>query len=122
LTLPDLSGSQQALAEYRGKRLLLVFSDPDCDPCQRLAPELARLHQQHCANDLEVVMISRGGAEANATKAKEHGIAFPILLQQHWEACKSYSVIALPTGFLIDKRGAVAKDVAIGPEEILQLV
>jgi len=31
--LPDLEGNQHALVEYRGKRVLLVFSDAECGPC-----------------------------------------------------------------------------------------
>src|SRR5437868_15415637 len=38
--LPDLNGGYVALDDYRGRRVLLVFSDPDCGPCDQLAPQL----------------------------------------------------------------------------------
>jgi len=31
--LPDLDGQTRSLDEFRGRRLLLVFSDPSCGPC-----------------------------------------------------------------------------------------
>src|SRR6266481_8699071 len=40
--LPRLDGGELALEELRGKRVLLVFSDPHCGPCQVLALELER--------------------------------------------------------------------------------
>jgi peroxiredoxin len=122
-TLPDLAGTPRSLTELcEGKRLLLVFSDPDCRPCQELVPKLVQLQHQHCANNLEVVIISRGGVEANAAKVEAHNITFPLLLQQRWEISKKYGVVAIPAGYLIDERGIVAKDVAIGSEAILRLM
>lgn len=121
-SLPDLAGTPRSLTELReGKSLLLVFSDPDCRPCQELVPKLVQFQQQHCANNLEVVIISRGGMEANAAKVEEHNITFPLLLQQRWEISKKYGVVAIPAGYSIDDHGIVAKDVAIGSEAILHL-
>src|SRR5262249_24884822 len=41
--LPDLSGRTVSLEDYRGRKLMLVFTDPHCQPCDEIAPELARL-------------------------------------------------------------------------------
>jgi peroxiredoxin len=120
-SLLDLTGTQRTLAEFRGKRVLLVFAGPECGPCQELTPDLERLHQQHRTNNLEVVMISRGEPEANRTKAGKHGVTFPILLQRHWEVSKEYAMFFAPAGYLIDERGVIAKDVAIGADAILRL-
>ena len=121
-TLPDLAGEQRTLAEFRGKRVLLVFSDTECGPCQALVPELAELHQLHQANNLEVVMISRGGEKANKDKAEQHCLSFPVLLQRRWEVSRKYGIFATPVGYLIDEEGVFAKDVAVGSKAILALV
>src|SRR2546430_6617905 len=82
--LPRLDGrGDLALCELRGRRVLLVFSDPHCGPCNALAPELENFHREH--PEMEVVMISKGEPKDNRAKAKEHGITFPIVLQQQWE-------------------------------------
>src|SRR5207237_8655066 len=53
--LPRLDGrGELALSQLRGKRVLLVFSSPECGPCNTLAPELETLHRQH--SELQVVM------------------------------------------------------------------
>jgi len=121
-TLPDLGGEQRTLAEFRGKQVLLVFSDTGGGPCQAMVSELAELHRRHRGDNLEVVMVSRGGEEANRAKAEEHGLSFPVLLQRRWEVSRKYGIFATPVGYLIDEEGVVAKDVAVGSDTILQLV
>src|SRR6266571_6935614 len=45
--LPRLDGGELSLEELRGKRVLLVFSDLHCGPCQVLAPHLGKFHREH---------------------------------------------------------------------------
>jgi len=108
-----------SLAGFRGQRVLLVFSDPNCGPCDQLAPRLEELHQEHC--DLQVLVISRRDAEATGAKARALGLSFPIVMQQQWEISKKYGMFATPIGYLIDEEGIVAADVAVGVEPILAL-
>lgn len=118
--LPDLQGTQHSLAEYRGKPVLLVFSDPDCGPCQALAPDLVRLQQEQ-GDRLQIVMVSRGELAANLAKAGEHQFPFPVLLQKGWQVSKEYAMFATPIGYLIDERGRITSDVAVGADAIRQL-
>lgn len=120
-TLPDVNGRTVSLEQYRDRNVLLVFSDPQCGPCDALAPELARLHQKHAGNGLDFVMVGRGDPEQNKNKAIEHGIAFPVLLQEKWKLSKQYGIFATPVAFLIGKDGRIARNVATGRDEILAL-
>jgi peroxiredoxin len=119
--LPDLKGKTRSLVEFRGKRLLLVFSDVTCGPCEQMAPELVKRYE-HRPDDLEIVMISRGTLEDNQRKAKALGFPFPVLIQRGWEVSKEYAMFATPIGYLIDADGIIVSDVAVGPEPILALV
>ena len=119
-TLPDLDGEPVSLDDYRGHPLLLVFSDPGCGPCNMLAPELARFHRRH-RSALPVVMVSRGDVDANRAKAEEQGFEFPVLIQPGWRLSKEYGIFATPVAFLIDAEGTIAREVARGAAEILQL-
>jgi hypothetical protein len=42
-------------------------------------------------------------------------------MQRQWEISKEYGMFATPVGYLIDERGIVAKDVAMGVKPILAL-
>lgn len=119
--LPCLDGSERSLQDFRGRRVLLVFSDPHCGPCQALAPKLEKLHREH-AEKIQVVMISRGEPKENRAKVKEHGLTFPVLLQQRWEISRCYAMFATPVVYLIDEAGLIAHDVAVGVERIETLL
>ena len=120
--LPTVGGETLSLDTYRGQRMLLVFSDPYCGPCETLLPELARLHREMESGDLAVVMISRGEPQENQRKVEEHRVMFPIALQRKWEISKKYGIFATPVAYLIDEEGVIASEVASGPEAILALV
>jgi len=119
--LPDLQGRSVSLNDFRGRRVLLVFSDPHCGPCDELAPHLARLHQDHINNGLSVLLVGRGTAEENRGKAKQFGFQFPVVLQDKWKLSKEYGIFATPVAFLIGANGVIAKDVAVGKDAILAL-
>jgi peroxiredoxin len=118
-SLPLIPSGEVSLAGYRGKRLLLVFSDPHCGPCQVLAPRLEEVHRRR--SDLEILMISRGDREENLAKLREHGLSFPVALQKQWEISLKYGMFATPIGYLIDKAGIITRDVAVGSDAILEL-
>jgi peroxiredoxin len=120
--LPDLGGRMVSLEEYLGRHVVLVFSDPQCGPCDELAPHLARLHRKHANNGLAVIVVARGNAEDNRRKAKQHGFEFPVLLQDRkWKVSKEYGILATPAAFLIREDGAIAADAAVGTDAILAL-
>jgi thiol-disulfide isomerase/thioredoxin len=97
------------------------FTDPHCGPCDQIAPELVRLHRQHNANGLALVMVGRGDAEENRKKAELNGFDFPVALQKKWELSKQYGIFATPVVFLINEEGVIARNVAIGADAILEL-
>ena len=117
--LPRVEGGELSLNELRGRRVLLVFSDPQCGPCDALAPKLEVIQRR--ASDLQVVMIGRGEVEANRAKVAERRLTFPVVLQRHWEVSRAYGMFATPIGYLIDERGVIMTDVAVGADAILAL-
>jgi peroxiredoxin len=118
-TLPELSGAEVSLRQHRGTDVLLVFFDPDCAPCTRLAPKLERLQRE--ARRMQVLVVSRGSLELNREKAAALGLTFPILRQQHWEISLRYAVCGAPVAYWIDAHGVLAAGVAAGEEEVLEL-
>lgn len=118
-TLPRLGGGEVSLSEYRGRRLLLVFSDPACGPCDLLAGRLGELARR--TPEPEVLMVSRRDEEANLRKVKEHGLSFPVVLQRSWEISRRYAMFGTPIAYLIDEAGSIAAEAAVGPDPILAL-
>jgi peroxiredoxin len=118
--LPRVDGGELSLAEYRGRRLLLVFSDPACGPCDALLPRLEEAHRR--SGSVRLLMVSRGEVEANRAKVRQHGITFPVVLQRHWEISRQYAMFATPMAYLIDEAGLIAAEVATGPDAVMKLL
>ena len=119
--LPEVRGGTVALEDYRGRRVLLVFTDPNCGPCEDLAPHLARLDREHRDDGPALILVARGDAEEARRKADHHGFAFPVVVQERWNLSREYGIFVVPVAFLIDEEGVIADDVARGVDEILAL-
>ncbi len=119
-SVPRLDAGKLSLEQYRGRRVLLVFSDPNCGPCDALAPRLEQAG--HERPEVQILMVSRGDADVNRRKVEDLGLTFPVGLQRQWEISKLYAMFATPIAYLIDEGGRTAADVAIGVEPILGLL
>src|SRR5437867_363015 len=119
--LPDIHGCSVSLEDYRGRSVLLVFTQPGCGPCDQLAPHLVRLHQDYGENGLAVLVVGRGDQEENRHKAEQHGFEFPVVVQERWKLSKAYGTFATPVAFLIEENGIIAGNAAVGTDAILSL-
>jgi peroxiredoxin len=119
--LPDLGGRMLSLDDYRGRRLLLVFSDPNCGPCEAVGADLADFYRGDDRDGLEVVMVSRGDLEENRRAAKRKGLEFPVVLQPGWKVSRDYGIFSTPVAFLVDEQGVIARNVAKGRHEVMSL-
>jgi peroxiredoxin len=120
--LPRLNGGELSLEEFRGRQVLLVFSDPDCGPCDELAPALEEFHRRDGDDGVRVLMIGRRDPALNRRKCAEQGLTFPVLLQRNWEISLLYAKFATPIAYLIDEHGVLSTDVVIGVEPIRDLL
>ena len=118
-TLPAVDGSDISLSSFRGKPVLLVFSDPNCKPCNELLPKLEEIHRK--SKDLQVLLIGRGDPEANRGKVKKLGLTLPVVLQRSWEISRAYGMFSTPIGYLVGEDGVLVEDVAVGGNRILAL-
>jgi peroxiredoxin len=119
--LPDLDGRTISLDQYQGRRVLLIFSDPRCGPCEALLPELVRFEGEQNGGALALIMVGRGEAEMNRRKVHDYGVKFPVVLQRHWEISAEYGTFATPAAFLIGPDGVIERNVATGVNDILAL-
>lgn len=120
--LPDArGGGDVALAAFRGRRLLLVFTDPKCAPCDGLAPRLARWQAQNEDPTLAVLLVGRGDPAENRRALDAAGSPIPVAVQRRWEVSRAYGIFTTPAAFLLDAAGVIAGGVARGTDEILAL-
>jgi peroxiredoxin len=117
--LPRVGAGELSLDEFRGQRVLLIFSDPECHHCHDLAPKLQELYRGEPG--VQVLIVSRGRAGANRALITKAELTIPVVLQRHWEISRAYRILATPIAYLIDEVGTIAAPVAVGMDEILAL-
>lgn len=118
-SLPTVDGRTVSLADYAGRRVLLVFSDPECGPCMELLP---RLDAAARISDVPVLVISRGGVDANQRKLAQARATLTVALQAHWEISRLYAKFSTPIAYLVDEQGRIASEVAAGAAAVLSLL
>ncbi|MBI2216770.1 MAG: TlpA family protein disulfide reductase [Candidatus Rokubacteria bacterium] len=114
-TLKTLNGKTFRLAEQRGNVVLVNFWATWCPPCREEMPAMERLHRAHKERGFVMVAVSvDADPAAVAPFVKEHKLTFTIALDPKMEAANAYGVRALPSSFVIDRRGTMAA-FALGP-------
>ncbi len=103
-TLPSVAGPEVALHDSAGRKVLLVFTQAGCGPCEEIMPELNRL----AGGDVQVLVLNKGDLEATRRWATELGLRFPVLVQNGLDVAKKYEALATPFAFLIDEKGVIA--------------
>jgi thiol-disulfide isomerase/thioredoxin len=109
LVLTDIQGDTLALADYRGRVILLNFWATWCAPCLQEMPDLNRLHQDLEDEGVAVIGVStdEGGPEAVRAAVENLGIAYPVILDDGTLSDHLGGVYALPTTFIVDAQGNV---------------
>ena len=119
--LPDLQGVRRKLSEFREQNVLLVFFNPQCGYCTKMAADLAALPTDGGDQRAVLVVVTTGDAEENRKLVERYGIRCLVLLQEQMEVAAKYRVQGTPMGYRIDGAGRIASELAVGAEPLLQL-
>ena len=105
-SLSELDGEVRQLG--LNKLALLVFFETDCPTCQLTIPYLNRLAQA-LDGKAEVIGISQDGEAATRELVERAPIKFKVVLDRDLSASREYDPQAVPTLFLIDASGKIAR-------------
>jgi peroxiredoxin len=121
-SLSGLHGETLTLDSLRiaGKPVVLIFTDPDCGPCNALMPEIGAWQRDY-SGDLMFAILSRGTVEANRAKSAEHGL-FNVLLQVDREVADAYEADGTPSAVIVDSDGTITSNVAGGADAMRALI
>lgn len=121
-TLQDLSGRDVRLADLKGKVVLLEFWATWCPPCREAIPGIERLHEAYHDKGLVTLGISMDDGDWDTVRefVKQYRIGYPVL-KGNEDISTKYMIRVIPTLYLIDRNGIIAKQyVGGGNEDVLE--
>jgi peroxiredoxin len=109
-TAKGLDGAALSLDTFRGKVLLLDFWATWCPPCRRELPSLKKTYAELHEKGFEILGISLDGEDRDAFVdfLQKEEMTWPQVYDgKHWQAeiAKAYAVTAIPSTFLVDRKG-----------------
>lgn len=114
-TLKNLDGEPVSLSSLRNKVIVLDFWASWCSPCKASFPAMQKIVSSY-KSDTDVVFLfidtweykGRNDWRENLTRfIKGNDYTFPILLDENSKVVDAYKVEAIPTTFILNKRGDI---------------
>ncbi len=111
-TLKDINGADVSLADSKGKEIVFVnFWATWCPPCNQEFPQLSDLADEYKAKGVRVLAINidkkRDVVDKFLAKLKSKPDAMKILLDPGSTVVAAYDIEAMPSSFIIDKKGDI---------------
>ncbi len=79
-SFPDMESNSQALAQWRGKVLIVNFWATWCEPCLKEIPEFIRMQQKFGDQGLQIVGIAVDNAANVREFAAKYRMNYPVLI------------------------------------------
>jgi peroxiredoxin len=113
--LASVSGPlPSGLAELRGRVVIVDFWAAWCMACRMATPKLSSWQSKFGAQGLSVIGITDDPVEQATAGAQDFGMRYAsVASDESYATQRAFGVRALPTVFVIDKRGVI-RDVSVG--------
>jgi peroxiredoxin len=117
-TAPDFSGTtldgvEVSLSGYLGKPVVLVFTASWCPSCGEEAPEIDQFYRDQAGRVGVLAMDVNDSVADMQAFMSDGGYTYPVMLSAD-DAAGAYGVRVIPTLFVIDAEGRIAKKIIGG--------
>jgi cytochrome c biogenesis protein CcmG/thiol:disulfide interchange protein DsbE len=112
LSAPRLgeSGAALELAALKGKVVYVDFWASWCVPCRLSMPALDAMYRKHASQGFMVVGFNKDVELADAQRFLQRvPVTFPLVQDADDAAARAFDVKAMPSGYLVDRKGVVRK-------------
>ena len=101
---PD--GKMVSLKDFRGKVVFLNFWATWCPPCRSEMPDMENLYKKYKDRGFALVAVNvQESADTAKRFVQKNGYTFTVLLDSNGDVSAVYSVVYIPTTYIIDKDG-----------------
>ena len=129
-TLPDQNGNMHALADYKGRKVILYFYPKDMTGgCTAQACNFRDRYPQIQEKGAVVLGVSKDSVESHKKFEEKHGLPFPLLADEALEVITAYDVLKpgkdgkptkslIRSTYLIDEDGMIIQAIGgVKPKE-----
>ncbi len=116
--LPELNGENFTPENLKGRKTLLTYWGLDCGWCAQLLPELRDWNKNQGDNALELLIVSDGDAE----RLRKLDLQGKVLLDKNSELSNKIGMTGTPSAILINENAVIISEIAVGAENIWNLV
>ena len=104
--LRDLQGARVKLSSFVGKVFLINFWATWCPPCRAEIPALQQVYEKLGKLGFEVVAIDvMEDPDTVSPFVKQYKMGFQVLLDSDGKAGAAYGASAIPTTYVVDRKG-----------------
>lgn len=107
LRLPDTEGKMRTLADFAGRKLLVVaFTGIDCPISNSYSPLLSELAKRYASRGVQFIGVNSNPGESLdkvAQHRKEYRLAFPVLKDDQQELAELLQPRVTPEVFVVDQ-------------------
>lgn len=117
-SLPTPNGDSIRLSDLRGQAVLVNLWATWCPPCRAEMPAIEKIYNEYKDDGLVVLAVNmtyQDSASAVMPFVQEHGLTFPILLDESATVGRAYQLRSLPSSFFITREGIINEVVIGGP-------
>jgi len=108
LSLQNIKGETESLADYRDKVVLVNNWATWCPPCKAEMPTLVAYHNEHTADGFSVIAIEAGEpVDLVSQFAQSFGMSFPVWLDPDGKSLNAFRNGTLPNSYVIDRTGTI---------------
>jgi thiol-disulfide isomerase/thioredoxin len=109
LELPDLSGRQHRLRDYRGQVVLVNFWASWCPPCLAEMPSMQRLSEVMKGRPFRILAVNVEESKSTVWKFRKLlNLSFTTLLDSAGEVAETWEVELFPSSYVIDAEGRLS--------------
>jgi thiol-disulfide isomerase/thioredoxin len=115
--LPDLEGNTVELKNVSIEETLVLFWNPGCGFCQQMLDDLKAWEANPPKGAPKLLVVSTGTVEDN----RAMGLRSTVVLDQGFSAGLAFGASGTPSAVLVDRKGRIASEVAVGAPAVLAL-
>lgn len=114
----DIKGKEITTDYFKGKQTLVTFWSHTCGFCQSMIEDLREWDKTRGKDDPDLILFSDGDKEKNESL----GLRAPIIVDEHFKTANGFGMFGTPSAVLINEKGQIVSETAVGAPNIWSLV